>query len=376
MMAALDRAADAGRNVEATPPKPAASAPAPTPAKPTAPEAPVVAKKKEAEIATKPGETEPDWSKAPQKWGSLYYKKEKEFRAKEQALESKIKSLETKPFEQAGDAKKLEALEKQLDELRGESTRYKSELVKRDYTQSDEYKRDFMDRADAIYTEGVQFATRLQVIEGETTRQATQADFDRIRTSPPDQRDEMAEDMFGRKGNAVVRYVERLEDLRRDAKVALDRHAADYDRSQTERDAMSKKEQQEYDAHYEDALEGIKEHPEFGKFFREDENDPEATEILRSGFSEMQEVLAKAQSLPPEERAAFAAVYRSQAAAFPRAILEITRLEGKLAAVEAELVKYRGTDPGQGGSGGPTPPAGEVHGIQGAAAVFDQMLRA
>jgi len=163
MMAQLDAAAASGKTIESAPAakpdaaKPAEATPAAKPpessAKPAEaakPVTPAAAVKPETKPDAKPQQPEPDWTKAPPKWYKIYEEHKTKTGETIKSLESKIKSLETKPFEQAGDAKKLEAYEKQLADLRNEANGYKTKLVQRDFTQSDEYKRNYVEPANRV----------------------------------------------------------------------------------------------------------------------------------------------------------------------------------------------------------------------------------
>ncbi len=135
LMDQLDRAS--------APPKPAAKpGDAPPAAKPG--DKPPVTPPAATPPATPPKDEEPDWTKAPPKWHKIYEGHKQKTAQQIQSLESKIKQLETKPFEQAGDAARLKAMEQQLEQLKGESTTAKQELARLDFRRSDEYKQRFV----------------------------------------------------------------------------------------------------------------------------------------------------------------------------------------------------------------------------------------
>lgn len=381
MMAQLDQAHASGKTLE--PPKEPGATPAapPTPATPAAP-------KVEAKLATpapatppKPEEAkadEPDWSKAPPKWYKIYEQHKSKSTQREQELQAKIKNLESKPVEHAGDAKKIEAYEKQLEEMRGESGNYKRQLAQLDFTKSDEYKTQFYEPASQIYKEAVGFVGRLKAKDGESERQATQADFDFIRNLPADARRRAATEMFGDSAPDVLDYTRELDRLNRAAKIATENHAANHERSTLEREGIHKREDAEFQEMRNSALDGIKSNENWGKWFREDENDPEASQLIRDGYSEIEKLMKDIGGLPADQRAAYSALYMARAAATPRLMLENNRLQAKVEAFQEELEKIRGTDPGakgkQGENGGGTE-AKQPMGIEQAAAAFDNMPR-
>lgn len=377
MMAQLDKAVSSGKNIND--PEPTSPAPPVEPsAKPVTPAAPKIEAKPATPVATKPPtEPEPeeaDWSKAPPKWGRLYNNTEKKFKEQVRTLESKIQNLEKKPFTQAGDEAKLASYEKQLEELRGESTRYKQELVKRDYTASDEYKQQFVTKAQTIYAEAVDFTKQLRINDGADGRQATQADFDQIRALPPAARRKAATDMFGEYAADVLQYTRDIDSLSRDAKLAVDRHAETNERTATENALKAKKEAQEYEQRYQESMQGFQEHPDYGAYFKDDPEDPDGSQSFKDSYEEIEKIGRTYETLPLNERASYNALFKSMASAFPRALQKITRLNAENAAFKAELEKLRGTDPGAQAKNGVAAPTGDRKmGISEAAAMFDNM---
>ncbi len=96
---------------------------------------------------------------------------------------------------------------------------------------------------------------------------------------------------------------------------------------------------------------------------------------------EIKKVMSTLSKLPLDQRAAWNALYMARAAATPRLMLANNRLTAENEALKEELEKIRGTDPGAtitqghqpgGGAGAQQRPSG---GIDGAAAVFDQIPR-
>ena len=321
----------------------------------------------------KADDADPDWSKAPPKWHKIYEGHKAKTSDTIRGLESKIKSLESKPFEQAGDAKKLAALEKQLEELRGESTSAKQELARLDFTKSDEYKRDFVDRANNVYREAVDFVSRLQVTtEDGNSRSASSSDFDYIRSLPMDARRKAANELFGENASDVLDFTKDIDRIRRDANIAVERHSQNHERVAAERSLTEKQQREAYDGHFKTSLDAIKANEKYGKWFSENADDPEASDLLRKGFEEVEKISATIRTLPLEQQAAYGAVLRARAAATPRTILEITRLTAERDALKEELNKYRGTDPGaKGKTGAEAPKSDGPKGIMEMAAAFD-----
>lgn len=382
MMAQLDQAATSGKSIPnpEDPPAPAPDAkPAPAAAKPPAPPAPKPGDKPAAKPPTEPEMTEADMEKVikanPKAW-RVFEASKKKWQTEKSTLESRIAQIESKANQTPADDKRLEALNKQLEELRGEAGKYQQELIKRDYSASPEYKRDYIDKANSIYEEAVKFVVQLQVAEGEGERVATQADFDELRSLPLGARAKLAKQKFGDYATEVLGFTRDIDGIKRDAAAAIARHAENYQKEAANRETMSAKERADYDNFYKTSLDGIQKNETYGKWFSPDEADPEATELLNSGFSEIEKVTSELDKLPVDQRAAYSAVFRARAAATPRLILEINRRDSKITELETELAKYRGTDPGsEAGKGGDGLQPSGTKGIREAAAEFDNIPR-
>jgi len=385
MMAQLDAAAASGKDIANPEANTTTTAPEKTEAAEVKSEPEVKTDPKvEAKAEVKPDakaepkkedEAEPDWEKAPPKWGRLYRQSETKFKATIKTLEDKIKTLDSKSNPTAADASKLEAYEKQLEELRNESKTYKQQLAERDYTKTDEYA-GFQKRATAAYTKGIDLVNQLKVTDGDNVRQAVRADFDRLRMLPLADRLEAAENMFGKYANRVLSYVDQIDMINDEANEAAKNHAATYEKKSLEQQSISKKQQAEYEGFYKSALDGIQSNENYGKWFKPDESDPEASKLLQDSYDEIERITNQIEKLPLDQQAAYAAVYRARAAAAPRLIMAVNRITSERDALKAELAKLRGTDPGAKGKQGSESPKGEKSlGIADAAAVFDQMPR-
>ena len=375
MMEQLDRAVamDSGKAAPA----------APAPAEPPKPDEPAAQAKPAAkaepappaETAPKAGE-EPDWTKAPQKWHKIYEDHKAKTTGTIRSLEEKVKALEKKPVESPGDAAKIAAYEKQIEDIRKEATSAKQRLAEVDFTKSDEYNANFVQRAQRIWTKAVQLVTQLKVTDADgNQRQATTADFETIRNAPEHLRAYKAKELFGDEidPHAITKYADMIDQVKEESDIAIAKHAETHEQTATQRAAEARKGQESYQTQYQSALKAIQENPEYGQWFRADENNPEESKLLQDGFDEIEKVTTALAEMPPDAQAAYAAVFRARAAAMPRLLVAHNRVKAELEAVKTELSKLRGKDPGNIGKGGGDAPKAEgPQGIAAMAAMFDK----
>lgn len=386
MMAQLDAAASAGG---VTPPAAAPAEPAEPPAAPASakggevhdPLKPAPAKPAEPATPPKPGDQDmsvEDMEKflkahSNKKPWKVYESLKTTTAQKVAELEGKLAALERKPVESPGDAAKMAALEKQIEALSGETKTYKQKLAQADFKHTDAYT-NLSNRANRIFQQGTTAITAMKITNPDgTTRDATAQDLDRLRRMDPADREEKLDEMFGPKARLVARFTDALDQIRAEAAEAEEEFAKTHEQTSLQRELEAKGQKAKFDSTYKASLEELRKNEVWGKWFAPDEKDPEATKLLNDGFAEIERVLEASETMSPEEAAAHAAVFRARAAAMPRMLLEYNRQTAKITALEAELAKYRGTDPGARGatSGGGAPAENKPKGIEGAAMAFD-----
>lgn len=266
------------------------------------------------------------------------------------ALEAKIAELSKKPAPTAADTEKLARLEMQLAEREGELKSYRSKLEERDYRESKEYSEKFVQPFNNGFQKARAFVAELQVLneDGQPERAATPQDFDAIYEAKPQQRYALAKKMFGPDvAFEVVSFAKDLQSLNERAREAVTAHAANYEKISAERATASERERQAYAQHVNDAKAALDEaHPAHFSLAHYDSS-PELKAALQSGYDEVDalnpEMLAK---LSPEDRAAASAVVRGKAAAFNLHVAQLQAATKEIETLKAELVKYRGSDPG------------------------------
>jgi prefoldin subunit 5 len=288
-------------------------------------------------------------------------------------LEGKLKTLESKPVEAPGDAAKVAALEKQIEALTGETKTYQQRLAEADYQNTAKYK-DYQSKINRLWNKAVQQVSGMQAIDGTEQRPANKEDFEFIRLLPLAKRRTAAREMFGDDAVEVLGFVNQIESLREENLEAQEDWIKTHEQNGVQRELQTKAQQAQFDANYKANLEAMRKNPTWGKWFTPDESDPEASKLLNEGFAAIEKVLSEEEHMTPEQAAAHAAVFRARAAAMPRMILEVNRQNAKITALEAELAKFRSTDPGSkgatAGGGGDLTPA-KAKGIDGVIAALD-----
>ncbi len=385
LLSQLDAAAEIDKGKAPAPaPEPPKEPAAPKPVEPPKPAAvaPTVKKdpaKPDPAAPTADPNAEPDWEKAPQKWHNIYKDHKAKTGATIKTLEAKIAEIEAKAKEAPADAGRIAALEKQIADLGGEAKTYKQKLAERDYYSSEEYQKTFLEPAKQHYVSAVRKMLLYPAIGDDgNPRASVQKDFDDLRALAAGPiRDEAAKDLFGDTvGPKIAAAADQLDDINEKARLAAEDHGQKYEQTAAQRAAAEaesqKKGKETFQQHYKAALTAIQDNPNYGKWFKPDESDPELAKMLQEGYDEIEAMGPKVASLSIEDQAAHAAVYRARSAATPVLITAINRLQTKYDAVVAELEALRGNDPGKlsGKSGAPADPA-KPGGIASLAAAFD-----
>lgn len=281
------------------------------------------------------------WSKAPPKLKGEHFKTVRQLQDKADSLEKKIKEIESKKVETPADAKLVEQYQKQIQSL-------EQKIAESDYRQSQEFQKQYTTRINRIYQDAVEEVKALKVnstdAEGNVTqRAATKEDFDRVFYLQGSAQDE-AIAAFGHSAYRVASIVRELNSLTRQSEQALAEHAQNAEKTAKEKELEKQRSEGEYKQHYDASVAQLEQG--WPQYFAPDDKDPDATAALQQGYKFVDDVLANAESLKPDERAAKNAVIRARAAGFVRAIVENNRLKADLESMKAELSKFRKSDPG------------------------------
>jgi hypothetical protein len=364
-MAQLDAGVAAADKAAATPtPEPPKDAPVTAPDGKTTPPA--------ATPAAKEPEAEPLWDKAPKNLKNAHYKFKRETGENIGKLEAKIKELEGKSTQSPADLKKIKDYEDRIAGYEKTLSEREQAIVEADYSRSAEFKRDYIDKANARYAQAVAVVKTLTVTNGEgETRQATEADFRALLKLDPAAQD-AALDQFGVSKNRVLSYINQLQSIEEAGTEAIararERAVEKQKQQQAEFGTRSTEFKNIVAASTEELLKSRPEH------FSPDPADPEATKIFDNGLKFYDETVANNGQLSVKDLAERAVIMRYGFAAYARLAHTDKANKAKIAGLEAELAKYRKSSPGSaapgGGERGATEPK-KAMGIMEAAKAFD-----
>lgn len=313
---------------------------------------------------------------------SEYSAKEAGWTTKTGELEKKIAELTKRPQTVANDDK-IKFLEGKLEELGGQAKTYQQRLAERDYSESDDYKNNYVQPFHNTFAKARKFTSSLQVLPvvdestGEQvspTRQATDADFDKIFNASPQQRYDLATKMFGQNlALGVVRRAEDLDGLNEKALDAIADHSKNFEKLSQERTVAQQKEHEGYQSMKEQQR--IELETELPDMFSVEhyKDQPELQKVLASSYADYDNIRATYHQMSPEDRAANEVLARAHYAAMPLMHKQVQALKSQVESLTAELTKVRGSDPGaEKPAGGVKPAAEQIGGILEQAAKFNE----
>lgn len=357
-----------------TVPKPAAT-PAPDAKATPDPKAPAADPKAKVEPAPNPkANTALSWDKAPEKFRKAYEESAKELEARDKKIaefEAKIKAIEGKKVETPADTKLIE-------EYQGRIKALEQDLAQSSYERSPEFKRNYVEKWNNTYKSAVEEVKSLMVGEGvgdeRKERPATEADFRAILKMETKDQGPAARRLFGDSADVILTHRNDLRRIEREGQEALAHAKETHETQSKEQQLASQKQQETYERSKQDAENELR--TKWPQFFGDDPADEEVTQALNGGREFVKNAIAKMPTATPEVRAAYAAVIEARAAAYPRIALERNRANEKVKALETELAKYRGSDPGAAKVSGAAAKTGEggeepAEGIAALAAKFN-----
>ncbi len=301
-------------------------------------------KKPEAKPDTKPADKAPptktDGASELRKRLDEVSKSEKTLKAERDSLMREKEELSKKRFWSEDDQKRFDELSKETADLR-------RQIAESAYEKSDEFKKQYV----APYTSRLQNSIenakkyfQVSVDDDGGTRAATDADWWKVASASVGERAAIAQRIFGVNAANVIADIRRLEEIKESADEAIKQHREGYEAREKQTREQEQQQQGQYNQFREMSRKQLAE--QYGDYFGDTPEDQELTDAWRKGQEFADMAAERAAKMTMEERAAYAEVARARRAWFDRGNLENKRLKAKVSDWEAELAKYRGSDPG------------------------------
>lgn len=338
-MSEVTAAAAAPEGKTAEPPPKTTETPKADPAK--APEA------KAAPAATPPKTaTEKTPATPPKEDGGTLRRKLEDALKSEKSRLSEIESLKRQNEELSKKRFVTPEMEKEIEDNKKQIAEYRKQIAEAAYERSDDFKKRFIEPWESLKTDTLKKVEQLVVTNAETgeSRRATAEDFMRVAAAPFSERAAVAEQLFGKNALLVLTRLDKLESITEASNQAIREHREQYDAKQREESTKFQESQKQMATLREQArTELVQKYPQV---FGDDPDDPESNEAMKKGYEFLDNVTSQAEQMPPEDQAAVAEVVRARAAWFPRGYRQLTKAQERIKTLEAELAKYRASDPG------------------------------
>lgn len=346
----------------ASPPPAAPAAPKDPPAPPAKPAEAVKAtpapKAEPAKPAAKPPEAPAKPPEKPKEDMNQLRRRHDELLAERKKTQSEVAKLQEENRALAGKRYVTPEMEKEIEDNKAEIKRLKAEFEEAAYERSEPFKKEYVARYQRVQDSALAAVQHFPVTtkrldeNGETqtaNRASTPADYWKVRNADPSERAQIARELFGDNALTLLTEIRELDRIKSDADMAVKQRGE----SQAENAKQAEIQQRESTRKYNELRDSSRAEivERYPQLFAPDESNPEESEALAKGF-EFADKLANGNSLSPDERAAMAEVARAKLAWFNRGNYKITKLTEKVASLESELAKYRGTDPGAGKENG------------------------
>jgi len=324
---------------------------------------PDVQKPAEQKAAPKPGEDSlPDPEQAPKMRAGELSRHYKALYREHAALKQKMAEAANKPV----DNELLTRAQKEAADVRAMHEKAQEELRFARYEKSQEYQDKYWKPYEKAYQDGVKKTAGLTVIPRtdpdtnevvQAARPATQADFDAIFGQIDDNKAaEMAEQLFGVKAPMVLLAREKTLEANSARMAALEEYRTKGGEMEKTRQLSEKQLHADLEKTFSDEARSASE--KHAIWFKPQDGDEKGNEILEKGMSLAQQAFSgfkmaeDGQRIPlsPKERAKLHGAMFLKAGSFDRLVYRNRNLISKVAALEAKLKGYAGSEP-EGGEG-------------------------
>jgi hypothetical protein len=321
------------------------AAAAPSPAGDPTPGSPASDVKPEAGQSTIKGEKNP--------WKVVDHYKSRLTQAETEL--AKIKSSPIGEAQRQEYETKLSTLQKRADEL-------ENEIRFTNYEKSSEYQTKYVEPYKKAWTRAAKELSEISVRDAAgAERTATVEDLAAIVNLPLGRARAVAEEAFGSFADDVMGYRKEILGLleaQNSAKEEAKNNSTNRDKERQEQtQKVSADVHKAVTEHWSKFNEEFKNDPKVGKYFQPVEGDQEINSRLEKGFALVDKAYSAPNindpSLTTEQRSEIVrmhAAVRNRAASWGRMRYEVERSVGRIAELEKELGKYKGSVPGTGGT--------------------------
>ena len=258
------------------------------------------------------------------------------------SLQSKIAEMEKRKYLTSEQEQQQQRREQRLAQL-------EAETYAQDYSKSPEFETKYKAAWNKRYAE---VAEEVKILSAKTedgeTRQATLADWQKVLNAPNrTEARRLARDIFGDDADAIIEHRNALKGIEDQANTEIDTRRKNWNDEKNKWEAQQQGVTQEWQHARSTFDQAIAE--KYPEYFGPDPAHPEFAEALNKGLAFVDTSLQQAATLPPQEHAARVSLIRMWAGAFPRLVAQVKDMQTQLTAKDAEIAKYRKSDPGGGG---------------------------
>lgn len=297
---------------------------------------------------------------------------------------TKFEALQKEHSTPKEDAEKKKLLEER-DSWGKSKQQLENELRYAKYERTQEFKDKYQVPFENSYKEGVELVKSFTykepdrkdendvVVEGKS-RKATQDDWDTFIGLDANEANKFAHEHFGYNAQEMIvarRDLFKLLKSKNEAITKFQTEGAQMEQKQLEQQQTQEK---EFKQLFESSNKAAVDDPKLARWFKADEADAKAKELLDKGFNFADEAFSDATAKKPlAERARVYSILRNKAAAFDHVAYKLSMTEKRNAELQKALDEYEASEPNLDGKGGRKVKEGKVEGLSAVDAAIDKM---
>lgn len=276
-------------------------------------------------------------------------KRERQMKAEQETLRSKLTELETKI--QSGDLEPVKAVTAELEAARKRAEELDAQVRVLDYTKSSEFHdKHVKPVAKALEAAYADVREMLVQTEDGAQRPATEADFKALLTGTLTEATAKAKQMFGDLAPEVLAHRRAIVQLERAKREAVETASKASEEALQRQSAEAAQRQQKLVSIYQQRRQEIE--SKLPELLKAPEGDSEAAKVLEAGRNLAAQL--ENPNLDDESRVRVGTDLRVRAEAFGHVVLQRNRLQAQVQALTEKLKAYERSEPRDGG----TPPGG------------------